>query len=290
MAIDPPFSIEEPAQLLAPLVISSPHSGRAYSAEFLAQSRLHHSVLRRSEDMHVDQLMAGVAGLGVPFLQAHFPRAFVDVNREPYELDPRMFDGRLPPHANTRSLRVAGGLGSIPRVVGDHLEIYGRRWPVEEALTRIDAYHRTFHAALAKLMNRTMRQFGVALLLDMHSMPSASVERDHGRRVDLVIGDRFGTSAVPTVVDRIEASARALGYSVNRNRPYAGGYITEHYGAPDAGRQAVQIEINRMLYMNEADGSLLPNHLKVKRDMLAIIADLCAMPLTAMAPLRRAAE
>jgi N-formylglutamate amidohydrolase len=290
MAIDPPFSIEEPAQMLAPLVISSPHSGRAYSAAFLAQSRLHHSVLRRSEDMYVDLLMAGVSGLGVPFLQAHFPRAFVDVNREPFELDPRMFEGRLPPHANTRSLRVAGGLGSIPRVVGDNLEIYGRRWPVEEALMRIDTYHRSFHAALTKLMNRTMRHFGVALLLDMHSMPSASVEREHGRRVDLVIGDRFGTSAVPAVIDRIEAHARALGYSVNRNRPYAGGYITEHYGAPDAGRQAVQIEINRALYMNEVDGSLLPSHLKVKRDLMALIADLCAMPLMTMAPLRRAAE
>jgi N-formylglutamate amidohydrolase len=290
MPIDPPFSIEEPLRLSSALVISSPHSGSVYPSEFLAQSRLHHSVLRRSEDMHVDRLLDGVSKLGVPMLKAHFPRAFVDVNREAFELDPRMFEGRLPPHANTRSLRVAGGLGSIPRVVGDNLEIYSKRWPVEEALMRIQTYHRPYHAALARLMNRSMRVFGVAVLLDVHSMPSASVERDNGRRVDIVVGDRFGTSASPIVVEQIEARARSLGYGVMRNRPYAGGYITEHYGAPDAGQQAVQIEINRALYMNEVDGSLHAGFERLRRDLQSMIADLCEIPLLALAPARRAAE
>ncbi len=285
-----PYSIEEPLSAASHLVVSSPHSGSFYRASFLAQSRLHHSVLRRSEDMYVDQLLSGVSRLGAPLIKAHFPRAFVDVNREPFELDPRMFEGRLPPHANTRSLRVAGGLGSIPRIVGDNLEIYGKRLPVDEALERINNYHKPYHAALARLLNRAMRSFGVAVLLDVHSMPSASVERDHGRRVDLVIGDRFGTSAWPVVVERLEASARALGYVTHRNRPYAGGYITEHYGAPDAGQQAVQIEINRALYVNEADGMRLPAFERLKRDLQAMIADLAELPIVALAPFRRAAE
>jgi N-formylglutamate amidohydrolase len=161
---------------------------------------------------------------------------------------------------------------------------------VEEALERIQNYHKPYHAALARLLTRSMRSFGVAVLLDLHSMPSASVERDNGQRIDLVIGDRFGTSAAPALVDAIETKARGLGYTVARNRPYAGGYITEHYGAPDAGMQAVQIEINRALYMNEADGALLPGFHRLRSDLKQIAAHLTALPLAILAPARRAAE
>jgi N-formylglutamate amidohydrolase len=290
MPVDPVYSIEEPLRLASPVIVSSPHSGQVYPPEFLAQSRLHASVLRRSEDMHVDKLVEGVSLHGGPLITAHFPRAYVDANREPYELDPRMFEGRLPAHANTRSLRVAGGLGSIPRIVGDSLEIYGRRLPVEEALERIALYHKPYHAALSRLVGRTMRSFGVAILIDMHSMPSASVERDQGRRVDLVIGDRFGTSAAPVLVEWLEERLRQMGYQPMRNRPYAGGYITEHYGAPDSGQHAVQIEINRALYMNEANGALLPGFVALRRDLLSLVADLSRLPLIALAPQRRAAE
>jgi N-formylglutamate amidohydrolase len=290
MPVEPPFSIEEPLRLTSPVIVSSPHSGEVYPPEFLAQSRLHASVLRRSEDMHVDRLVEGASRHGGPLIRAHFPRAYVDANREPYELDPRMFEGRLPPHANTRSLRVAGGLGAIPRIVGDSLEIYGRRLQVEEALARIANHHRPYHAALSRLIGRTMRSLGVAILIDMHSMPSASVERDQGRRVDLVVGDRFGTSAAPALVEWLEARLSSMGYRALRNRPYAGGYITEHYGAPDAGQHAVQIEINRALYMNEANGALLPGFVTLKRDLMCLFADLAGMPLIDLAPQRRAAE
>jgi N-formylglutamate amidohydrolase len=290
MIAEAPFSIDEPPRLTSHLVVSSPHSGASYPASFLAASRLHRSVLRRSEDMHVDRLLEGIGIGGMPLIKAHFPRAYVDVNREPYELDPRMFDGRLPPHANTRSLRVAGGLGSIPRIVGDNLEIYGRKLPVEEALERINLCHKPYHAALSRLINRAMRTFGVVLLVDVHSMPSASVERESGRKIDIVIGDRFGTSAWPLVVERLEGSARALGYATNRNRPYAGGYITEHYGAPDAGQQALQIEINRSLYMNEATGEFNAGFDRLRRDLHRMIADLAAIAPFELAPMRRAAE
>jgi N-formylglutamate amidohydrolase len=284
------LTIEEPTRLAAPLVVSSPHSGRDDPASFLDQARLHHSVLRRSEDMHVDRLLDGISVIGAPLLKALFPRAYLDVNREEFELDPRMFDGRLPAHANTRSLRVAGGLGAIPRVVGDNLEIYSRRLPIEEALSRIAACHRPYHQALARLLNRAHRQFGVAILVDCHSMPSASVDRSGGRMVDLVLGDRFGTSASALVVDCLEHEARERGYIVARNRPYAGGYITERYGAPESGRHAVQIEINRALYMDESDGALTAGFHAMRRDLFALIANLAALPLPSAAPWRRAAE
>jgi N-formylglutamate amidohydrolase len=286
----PGYVIDEPAALRTPLIFSSPHSGADYPAAFIAQSRLHRSVLRRSEDMHVDALIADLPLLGAPAIRALFPRAFVDANREPFELDPRMFEGRLPPYANTRSLRVAGGLGSIPRIVGDNLEIYDRRLPVEEALERIRHCHRPYHAALTGLINRALRLFGVSVLIDCHSMPSASVERDNGRRVDFVIGDRFGTSAAPLLLECIESEAQARGYVTIRNRPYAGGYITEHYGAPDVGQHALQIEINRALYMNETTGAPHQGFEGLKRDIEAIMTGLVRVPLSALAPLRRAAE
>jgi N-formylglutamate amidohydrolase len=252
-----PFELVEPAELCSPLVFSSPHSGAIYPASFLASSRLDISSLRRSEDAHVHELFALAPTLGAPLLMAHFPRAFLDLNREPYELDPRMFEDALPEFVNTRSLRVAAGLGTIPRVVADAREIYSGRLRVADALHRIDSLHKPYHAALRGLMERARRRFGVALLVDCHSMPSnvakESVSGREKRKPDFVLGDRFGASCSSDVVDAIEARLRQWGYHVQRNRPYAGGYITEHYGKPGAGWHAVQIEISRNLYMNEAD-------------------------------------
>ncbi len=181
-------------------------------------------------------------------MRARFPRAFLDLNREPFELDPQMFEGRLPDFANTRSLRVAAGLGVIPRVVGDAQPIYREPMPVETALKRIAALHRPYHARLAELLETAQRRFGFALLLDCHSMPSNSP--DVGG-CDIVLGDRYGSSAARWMVDTVEVALRAAGLVVRRNKPYAGGYITEHYGAPAAGRHALQVEINRSLYMDE---------------------------------------
>jgi len=247
----PAFDVEEPLVAESPVVCNSPHSGRDYPAAFLRQSRLELEALRRSEDTFVDELFSEAPRAGVPLMRAHFPRAYLDVNREPYELDPRMFEGRLPAFANTRSLRVAGGLGTVARVVGDSREIYPRRIPVSEALTRIESFYKPYHRTLRKLLTRAQKGYGFALLLDCHSMPSNAGGRDERPRADIVLGDRYGTSCSPVITDLLERTLRAQGYIVLRNKPYAGGFITEHYGRPARDRHAIQIEINRALYMDE---------------------------------------
>ena len=245
---DPPFDVCEPAGVQHPVVLSSPHSGALYPQAFLDASRLDALTLRRSEDAHVDALFEPATAHGVPLLRARFPRAFLDVNREPYELDPQMFAGRLPDFANTRSLRVAAGLGVIPRLVGDAQPIYRELMPVAAALKRITLLHRPYHARLGELLDSAQARFGFAVLIDCHSMPSTSP--DVGG-CDVVLGDRYGSSAARWIMECLDSALRASGLVVRRNKPYAGGYITEHYGAPVAGRHAVQIEINRSLYMDE---------------------------------------
>jgi N-formylglutamate amidohydrolase len=247
---EPAFTICEPDAARVPFVVNVPHAGAVYPEPFLESSRLDPLALRRSEDAFVDELFADIPSLGAPLMAARFPRAYLDLNREPYELDSRMFDGRLPNFVNSRSMRVAGGLGTIPRIVADGQEIYRGRLPVEEALHRIDWLYKPYHHALRALVHRTAATFGQAFLIDGHSMPSGSVERED-MRADVVLGDRYGTSCSSVLVDMVEGAFRSLGYKVLRNKPYAGGYITEHYGEPGQGRHALQIEINRSLYMNE---------------------------------------
>jgi N-formylglutamate amidohydrolase len=248
---DPPFTVTEPATQTIPFVFNVPHAGAIYPASFLAASRLDSVALRRSEDAFVDELFTSVPGLGAPLMTAQFPRAYLDLNREPYELDSRMFDGRLPSFANTRSMRVAGGLGTIPRIVADGQEIYRTRLPVDEALQRIEWLYKPYHRILRQLVRRTSQLFGHAILIDCHSMPSSSVAREDGVKADIVLGDRYGTSCATLLIDLVEAALRGRGYAVVRNKPYAGGFITEHYGEPALGRHALQIEINRALYMDE---------------------------------------
>src|SRR5581483_5350654 len=248
---DPPFEATEPAECRAPVLFNSPHSGRIYPRDFLQTSRLDLATLRRSEDTFVDDLIAGVVERGHPMMRAHFPRCYVDVNREPYELDPRMFEGRLPSFANTRSMRVAGGLGTVARVVGDAQEIYDQRISVDDALRRIENLYKPYHRALRRLFTRLHREFGAAMLIDCHSMPSSTGPKDDRPRADVVLGDRYGTSCVAVVSEAIESTLRNRGYAVSRNKPYAGGFITEHYGNPAAGLHAIQIEFNRALYMDE---------------------------------------
>ncbi len=244
----PPFDVVEPRVLATPLIFDSPHSGARYPKGFLAASRLDPLTLRRSEDAFVDELFLPCVALGAPLLRAHFPRAFLDVNREPFELDPQMFEGSLPEFANTRSLRVAAGLGAIPRVVGDTQPIYKGRIPIADALSRIAAFHRPYHERLGGLVERARARFGLAILIDCHSMPSSLTE---GGPLDVVLGDRFGASAAGWIVDALESALLERGYRVRRNKPYAGGFITERYGAPASSRHAVQIEVNRALYMDE---------------------------------------
>ena len=287
---DPPFEILEPGEWRGPVAFNSPHSGSVYPRAFLAAARLELAILRRSEDCFVDGLLIGVVPRGNPLMRAHFPRCFVDVNREPYELDPRMFDGRLPSFANTRSMRVAGGLGTVARVVGDAQEIYDRRIPVDEALRRIEGLYKPYHRALRKLMTRIHREFGTAILVDCHSMPSAAGPKDERPRADVVIGDRYGTSCLGIVADTIEATFRERGYSVSRNKPYAGGFITEHYGNPAAGLHSIQLEINRALYMDERRLERSNSFAAVAQDLEAVSDRLNEVALQELHSYRSAAE
>ncbi len=275
---DPPFVLTEPAAQTIPFVFNAPHAGAIYPASFLAASRLDAVALRRSEDAYVDELFASVTGLGAPLMAARFPRAYLDLNREPYELDSRMFDGRLPPFANTRSMRVAGGLGTIPRIVADGQEIYHSRLQVEEALRRIEWLYKPYHRALRQRVRRTADLFGHAILIDCHSMPSSSVSRDDGTKADIVLGDRYGTSCASLLIDLVEAALRGRGYTVVRNKPYAGGFITEHYGEPAVGRHALQVEINRSLYMEERSMAKKPGFTVLMGDLFQafrqVVADL----------------
>jgi N-formylglutamate amidohydrolase len=270
----PPFEVVLPAEHRLPLVLNSGHSGSCYPSCFLAASRLDKNAIRRSEDSYVDELIAGAAALGAPLLKANFPRAWLDVNREPYELDPKMFSGSLPTYANVRSVRVAGGLGTIARIVSESEEIYAAPLPVEEALARIDAVYKPYHRALRQLVIETRAAFGLAVLVDCHSMPS-SVRGVHGRfRPDIVLGDRYGTSCSSQLTDLAARILTCLGYSVSRNKPYAGGFITEHYGQPGRGLHAVQVEINRRLYMDERSLARTAGFDRLRSDLAHLASEL----------------
>jgi len=288
--LSPPFEILEPAAWRAPIIFNSPHSGSAYPEAFLRVSRIDLPALRRSEDSFMDELIGGLSDRGFAVVRVHFPRSYVDVNREPYELDPRMFAGRLPSFANTRSMRVAGGLGTIPRVVGDGQEIYRERLAVDDALSRIETLYKPYHRALRRLINRVHQSFGTAVLVDCHSMPSIGVSRDEPRRPDVVIGDRYGTSCAPLLPDRIEETMGRLGYSVGRNKPYAGGFITEHYGNPASGLHVVQLELNRAVYMDERRREKSPRFAQVVADFAALADALATVPLDDLGPFQAAAE
>lgn len=287
---DPPYIVLEPPAQTVPFIFNAPHAGAVYPASFLAMSRLDAVALRRSEDAFVDELFAGAITLGAPLMTARFPRAYLDLNREPYELDSRMFDGRLPAYANTRSMRVAGGLGTIPRIVADGQEIYRTRMPVEEALHRIEWLYKPYHRTLRQLVRRTAQSFGHTVLIDCHSMPSSSVSRDDGAKADIVLGDRYGTSCTVALVDRVELAMRSRGYSVVRNKPYAGGFITEHYGEPALGRHALQIEINRGLYMDESTLEKKPGFKALAEDLTGVFAQVIAELTGALHPQQIAAE
>src|ERR1700750_2831222 len=288
--LSPPFTIVEPAEWRAPIIFNSPHSGSVYPHDFLSAARLDLASLRRSEDSFMDELIAGVSARGFPVVRVNFPRSYVDVNREPYELDPRMFSGRLPSFANTRSMRVAGGLGTIPRVVGDGQEIYRGRLSVDEALSRIETLYKPYHRALRRLIARVHQSFGTAVVVDCHSMPSIGVSRDEPRRPDMVIGDRYGTSCSPLLPEVVEDTMTGLGYSVGRNKPYAGGFITEHYGNPASGLHAIQLELNRAIYMDERRREKGPRFAQVAADFHSLADALADVPFGDLGPFQAAAE
>ncbi len=286
----PPFSIRGGAEQRSPFVFNSPHSGSHYPPRFLAMSRLDPGQVRRSEDCYVDELFAGATALGAPMLAAHFPRAYLDVNREPWELDPRMFVEPLPAFANMRSARVAGGLGTVPKLVGEGLEIYAGRLPLAEAVSRIEHVYKPYHDSLRRLLTRTRDDYGVAVLVDCHSMPASIRIGETGMRPDFIVGDRFGASAAPALTELAIATLVSMGYKVAHNKPYAGGFITEHYGRPGQGLHAIQIEINRGLYMNERTYEKKPGFAPVANDMTRLAAELMLAPALEWQSLPLAAE
>jgi N-formylglutamate amidohydrolase len=247
----PAFEVREPAEPGLPAVLNSPHSGRHYPSCFVQASRLTATRLRMSEDCYVDELFSGGIDAGAPMMAAQFPRAYLDVNREAWELDPAMFHGPLPDYVNTASPRVAGGLGTIARVVSETEEIYAAKLTFDEARARVKALYEPYHRALARLIENTRARFGAVVLIDCHSMPSADRFRRNRIRPDVVLGDRCGHACEPQIVDFFDRKLSALGLKVVRNQPYAGGYITQKYGQPHLGRHAIQIEVNRALYLDE---------------------------------------
>lgn len=289
-AAEPPFDLDWPERPVAPCLLDSPHSGRAFPRDFLAMSRLDRTAIRRSEDAYVDQLCRAAAGGRLPVLSARFPRAWLDVNREPLELDPRMFTGRLPEGANTRSTRVAGGLGTVPRIVSEKDDIYAGPIPVGEALKRIEQAYEPYHRALRGALDRLHERFGYAVLIDCHSMPSTQRGGAEGR-ADMVLGDRHGTSCHPVLTDVVSALLREMGYRVARNKPYAGGFNTETYGAPGRGFHALQIEISRGLYMNEGTLAKTGGFTTLTADFARLVDRLVdAFPMIFADQMRSAAE
>ncbi|HML93615.1 N-formylglutamate amidohydrolase [Methyloceanibacter sp.] len=269
--LSPPFSVVRPPKLKVPLVFNSPHSGRVYPRAFLASSKLDPLTLRRSEDAYVDELFNFATALGTPLLHAHFPRAYLDVNREPYELDPVLFRDGLPHYANTQSVRVVGGLGTIARIVSETEEIYREPLSVEAALERIHRLYVPYHEALVALLVEAKREFGLAVLIDCHSMPSSTRTDRRTTRPDFVLGDRFGTSCSSELTRLAAHALESLGYGVALNKPYAGGYITEHYGRPHKAQHVLQIEINRALYMDESTFEKSPRFEEIRETLESVI-------------------
>lgn len=272
-----PFEVVEPERRTTPLVFNSPHSGTDYPPEFIEQSCLDPHTLRRSEDCHVDRIFAGVTSLGAPLIRVHVPRAYLDLNREPYELDPSMFADRLPAYVNCTSIRVAGGLGTIPRLVSDTAEIYRRPLRFSEAENRIKSLYFPYHRLLANVLDESYVEFGNVVLIDCHSMPSmvaTPISGDMHVRPDFVLGDRYGASCAPALTDYVFEKLSCRGFTVSRNRPYAGGHITQIHGRPSEGRHALQIEINRALYMDEVTLTLHDGFNRLVAELDAVVAAL----------------
>jgi N-formylglutamate amidohydrolase len=250
-----PFEIVAPEEWTAPAVFNSPHSGRDFPEDFLRQTRLPLMSLRKSEDCFIDEIFLSCVNHGAPMLRALVPRSYIDLNREPYELDPRMFSSELPGYANTGSPRVAGGLGTIPRIVSEGEDIYRGRLEFSEVRKRIEQIYIPYHRTLSALTAAVLAKAGEVLLVDCHSMPAtatAHVAPPGSGMVDIVLGDRFGASCAEDISAFVEERLQRHGLKVLRNKPYAGGFITQNHGAPHRGQHALQVEINRGLYMNEA--------------------------------------
>ena len=268
------YDLIHPERRLTSVVFASPHSGRDYPWSFLRKTVLDQHLIRTSEDAFVDQLFDSAPQFGAPFLKAGAPRAFVDLNRSTDELDPALIEGAQKGGHNPR---VASGLGVIPRVVSNGRQIYRGKLPMSEAQRRIASYWQPYHDALQRQLDDARVMFGEAILIDCHSMPHEALDtisRGVKKRPEVVIGDRFGASADGSVVDRIEAAFAAAGLTTVRNAPFAGAYVAQHYGRPSKKQHAVQIEIDRSLYMNEKMIRPNGNFNSFRRVLRGVIAEI----------------
>ena len=280
-AFEPPYELtpgdRPPGAAPSPLVFASPHSGRHYPPDMGASARLGKTAIRSSEDALVDQLIERAPRHGCAVLVATYARAYVDVNREAYELDAAMFEDEVPEFARARTARVAAGLGSIARLVAEGREIYDRKLTFAEAAGRIEAVHQPYHQALRRLLDEARSANGAAILIDWHSMPGAASRGSSRRHVDMVLGDRFGSTCSPALTDTVERALVGMGYVVARNAPYAGGYTTEVYGRPVEGIHALQIEISRSLYLDEGSLSPKPGFERLAGDLERVFETLAAL-------------
>lgn len=270
-----PFKLTMPRHVTTPVVVASPHSGRDYDAEFMRTTVLDAAGIRSSEDAYVDLLVERVPHLGVPLLAAGMPRAFLDLNRAAEELDPAVIQD-MPRGA--MNPRVSSGLGVIPRVVAQGRAIYRGKLSQAEVRHRIDAYWRPYHRQLNTLLEQAHEGFGRSILLDCHSMPHEAITStgSRGRQAEIVLGDRFGSSASADLVDVLEGVFHGLGFRVARNAPFAGAYVTQAYGQPERGRHAIQIEIDRALYLDEIRVEQTANFDAIRNLMTEAIAQFCA--------------
>lgn len=262
--LSPAFTVARPAQWRAGIIFASPHSGNIYPQSFIDRSGLTVAQLRRNEDIFIDKLFGPCVATGAPLLTARFPRCYVDVNRAADELPPRWCGTTTKP-----SVRAQAGLGVIPTHMNETAEIYRRPLEVEVAKMRLVALYHPYHNALQDLITASIARFGQTLLIDCHSMPGFSPMG--ARRPDIILGDRFGKACHPDTLTRIQGIFRAAGYTVSTNYPYAGGFVTTHYGRPEAGIEALQIEINRDLYLNPVTLAPKRGYDKLAADLVGII-------------------
>lgn len=283
-----------PKSQSVPVIFASPHSGQNYSEAFIEASRLSPRQLRRSEDSFIDEVFASAPEFGAPLLRAHFPRAYVDPNRSAYELDPTMFNGPLPAYVTTKSPRLLAGLGTVPRVVANGEEIYHQKLEFDDIKARIERHYVPYHETLTALRDQTHDRFGMAIIIDCHSMPSTGESgRSHfaAPLADIVLGDCHGRSCHRFITDAAEKICRDVGLTVARNKPYAGGFTTKHYGKPRTNVHTLQIEINRSIYMDELRIERGPGLATLTRQMRRFINAMTSMDFDSlMLPTLKAAE
>ena len=280
--LGPAFELRRPARRTTPLVHASSHSGRLYPAQMMRLCALDRQAVRSSEDAYVDLLVERAPEHGGPLLLARHARAYVDLNRAAYELDPSMFDSPAP-RAFTRTPRAAAGLGSVARIVAEGSEIYRAPLAFAEAEARLAEVHAPWHAQLDGLMAESVAGFGCAVLLDWHSMPAAAVATGRGAPPEVVLGDRHGSAASRAVVERVAAAFEREGWRTTRNRPYAGGHVIERQGRPAERRHAVQVELRRDLYLDEATLALGSGFDAVRATLDRVVTALSGADWTALA-------